>query len=170
MIWTVEIVVLQSKSTMILVCLICSWHSLLQIAYFELNILYDYTLVLGSNSYNYVLSVKTGTNKGQTARCKGKAQLRLNPSDNSFAPLEVVCLGRHLVPGKTKTVNITIPLPIDAIKEVEVWLERPPDVPNVSWFVEHMTITEASQGVDLFFPFHRWVTMIHQVSGIGRPE
>ena len=140
----------------------------LHIALFEVNILY--TLVLGSNSYHYVLSVKTGTYKGQTARFKGKAQLRLNPSDNSIAPSEVVGLGRHLIPGKTKTVNITVSLPIGAIKEVEVWLERPPDMPNVTWFVEHMTITEASQGVDLFFPFHRWVTMIHQVSGIGRPE
>ena len=116
--------------------------------------------------------MKTGIYKGQTARFEGKAQLRLNPSDNGNrdAPSEVVCLGGRLIPGKTKTVNITVPLPIDAIKEVEVWLERPPDMPDVSWFVEHMTITEASQGVDLFFPFHRWVTMIHQVSGIGRPE
>ncbi|XP_072029207.1 polyunsaturated fatty acid lipoxygenase ALOX15B-like [Amphiura filiformis] len=120
--------------------------------------------IMASSSYSgahtYTVKIKTGRYKG--TKCLGNAILRFYSKDNPI-PTERHCIGGHFDAGKTREVRVEVPHPIDDIEQLEVWLERPANTADVRWFVEHMQIEDADKNCVRFFPFHRWVTMKHQI-------
>ncbi|XP_072014561.1 allene oxide synthase-lipoxygenase protein-like [Amphiura filiformis] len=110
--------------------------------------------------HRYTVVIKTGRYKGTT--CNGNAILRFYAKDNP-TPTERHSIGGNFKNGKTRKVRVEVSHPIHEIEQMEVWLERPANTADVKWFVEHMQIQDENKNCVKFFPFHRWVTMKHQI-------
>ena len=113
--------------------------------------------------HKYIVSIKTGQYEG-SAKCIGNAILRFYAKGQQI-PSNRHCIGGgRFKAGSKISISLEVHVPIDDVEQIEVWLERPTNRADVKWFVEYMTIENENRECVKFFPFHRWVTMKHQVS------
>ncbi|XP_072016683.1 polyunsaturated fatty acid lipoxygenase ALOX15B-like [Amphiura filiformis] len=118
---------------------------------------------LSDGDHQFQIEIVTGEYGGQNIVGKGNVCIRLWNVDGSTNHVSNIFTysGRYFFKGSKNILYVSAPF--ERIDQIEIWIYRAGNNPNLNWFVDTITCTEAQSKKKTLFPMGRWVTMRHQL-------